>query len=143
MTSAELQEHLHSVISLVGGNVIPGDGNTFDVATEQQRIFLRVVDSSSFAKVRESTRRKGEEGQIDYKSVWLEGFARAILIRNPNNSSGGYLKLRDILRSYVRCFSSGVLSKSTRASFFIIMTEVRLISDTFLVLRYHPATHID
>ena len=35
---------LHSVASLVGGTVIPGTGNTFDVSTKTQRIFLKAID---------------------------------------------------------------------------------------------------
>ena len=104
---------LHSVASLVGGNVIPGTGNTFDVATETQRIFLKAIDAD---EVRRRGRRTSEpssaSGHIhraDYKKVWLEGFARAILVRS-RGSEQGYRKLRDVVHSYVR---SAITHKST------------------------------
>ena len=96
---------LHSVASLVGGNVIPGTGNTFDVATETQRIFLKAIDADEVRRrgprTSEPSSASGHIHRADYKKVWLEGFARAILVRSQG-SEPGYRKLRDVVRSYVR-----------------------------------------
>ena len=96
LESAKVEDCVHTVLSLVGGNVIPGSGPCFDVSLEGQRVFLRAISEHSVAG-------PGCGSELDSKRVWLEGFARAILVRCPSaDVPCRYRKLREVLRSYVR-----------------------------------------
>ena len=71
LSSAQVEDCVHTVLSLVGGTVVPGSGTNFDVKSEGQRVFLRAGADG------------GAAGGLDSKRVWLEGFARAIRVRSP------------------------------------------------------------